>query len=127
MAYEELKQEIERLTGVPANLLTGETAEENINQAEALLAYKRRLEASRPKSTKEQFGEWFNAQLGRDSLQDGTNDTTAAIRWGEAETVPLYPDTKDGGTKSLGLAPDDRPNWEQFAEIVRRETDLDPR
>lgn len=48
MTIEELKQTIEQRTGVPASFLTGETAEENIAQAKALLAYKREAQQQRP-------------------------------------------------------------------------------
>lgn len=38
MSIDEFKQTIEQRVGVPANHLTGETAEENIAQAKVLLA-----------------------------------------------------------------------------------------
>lgn len=63
MNTEELKQEIAQRTGIPAALLTGETAEENIAQAKALLAYKREHEAQRPKTAQEQFADWIGGQL----------------------------------------------------------------
>ena len=63
MTIEELKQTIEQRTGVPASFLTGETAEENIAQAKALLAYKREAQQQRPKTTAEQFSDWLGGQL----------------------------------------------------------------
>ncbi len=42
-----IKESINRRTGVPASLLTGETAEEVVARAKAVLAYKREHEAQR--------------------------------------------------------------------------------
>lgn len=61
MDIEELKQEIEDYTGIPADSLTGETAEENIAQAKALLAYKR----EQGKTTRDQFTTWMNEREGK--------------------------------------------------------------
>ena len=58
----ELKHTIVECTGVPSSLLTGETAEENIAQAKALLAYKREYQNGKlqlPTRHKE-HKEWFD-------------------------------------------------------------------
>lgn len=76
MSIEDLKREIEARTGIPAPLLTGETAEENISQAKAFLAYKREYDATRPKSARDKFAEWAAAELGTATPQD---NITAAL------------------------------------------------
>ena len=85
-----IRQEIEKVSGVPASLLTGETLEENIAQAKAMLAYKKGKDGagggSDPgaldalhidllvkdpdktltrKSPAEQFADWLNKSGGR--------------------------------------------------------------
>lgn len=42
MDISNIKAEIEKQTGIPASLLNGETVEENIAQAKAILAYKQK-------------------------------------------------------------------------------------
>ena len=61
MKVEELKQIIEKRAGVPANLLTGETIEENISQAKALIVFKKQQEqkAGQTASAREQFAAWL--------------------------------------------------------------------
>jgi len=67
MIIEEIKLEIEKQTGVPASLLKGETVEENIAQAKALLAYKQEhaepTAPQQPQTPAEQFAGWFEQQL----------------------------------------------------------------
>ena len=60
MEIENLKQEIENRTGVPAAILSGDTAEENIAQAKALLAYRN----SQEKPTRDQFADWLDEKMG---------------------------------------------------------------
>ncbi len=107
MTIEEIKQTIEQHTGVPASLLTGETAEENIAQAKALIAYKRELiaykreyEQQRPKTTAEQFSDWIGGQL----------------------------ENTDGQTKKADNLPDPRPARRQFADWFSdwQKTEFDP-
>ena len=67
MSIEDVKKDIERRTGVPANLLTGETEEELVAQSKALLAYKKSAAPAQipaPKrTTREQFAEWIGQQM----------------------------------------------------------------
>lgn len=68
----EIREQISEKSGVPVDLLTGDTLEENVAQAKALLAYKRECEniqgnsesgtnqITRPQTTKEQFANWLN-------------------------------------------------------------------
>lgn len=55
---DELKAQIETRAGIPANLLKGESQEEILAEAKALLIFKKQHEEQRPKSTREQFTEW---------------------------------------------------------------------
>ena len=114
MSLEELKQEIELQTGVPASLLIGETAEENIAQAKALLAYKREAEAQKPKSPREQFAEWINGG----ECSNGSGEALQAIEEKVRVEAGGYPITQDGG-EALNM-PDMRPTREQFSEWLNR-------
>lgn len=126
MTVEELKQEIAQRTGVPAALLNGETAEENIAQAKALLAYKRECDEQRPKTTAEKFSDWLNAQAGEDAPQAAPEAATTALEAATQATATAggYPIVRDGGEAS-GL-PDPRPAREQFAEWLQKKTAFDP-
>lgn len=89
MTLEELKQSISDKTGVPVNLLTGETAEENIARAKAILAFKRE---QKPKTTAEQFAEWLR---GGNTDQDTASQALADL---ETEVLHPYPAVRDGGS-----------------------------
>lgn len=93
MTIEELKAKIENNAGVPAVLLNGETAEENIAQAKALLAYKRRTEQeqSHNKSTGEQFAEWFSKSAGIEAENDPAIQALQIIE-NEMRIVPVLND-----------------------------------
>lgn len=121
MNLEELKNEIEQRTGIPAKLLTGETPEENISQAKALLAYKREHEAQQPKSTAEQFADWLNAKQGIDP-EDKEGAALTDIEEAVRVAAGGYPMAKDGG--EVTNLPDPRPAREQFAEWLDRKGSL---
>lgn len=123
MTVEDVKKTIEQRTGVPAHLLTGETAEEAIAQAKALLAYRKEHEAQRPKHTREQFAEWMQAQQGTNS-QDTTSAALAEIEEAARVEAGGYPRTKDGG-EVTGL-PDARPARDQFAEWMEKQMAFNP-
>lgn len=124
MNIDELKTAIEQGTGIPASLLTGETEEENIAQAKAFLAYKRESEATRPKSTREQFKEWLNASQG---IEEPDTAGAALEEIQEALRVEAggYPKVPDGGTPA-GDFPDPRPNREKFAEWLGQASAFNP-
>lgn len=125
MTIDELKQAIEQRTGVPAALLNGETAEENIALAKTLLAYKKEHEAQRPKSTSELFAEWFTAKQGietRDAAGEAMADIEEAVRV-EAGGYPIVKDA----TMDYRPLPDSRPAREQFAEWFSKKTAWDPK
>lgn len=127
MTIDELKQQIEQRTGVPASLLNGETWEENIAQAKALLAYRKQGEAERPKSNAEKFGEWFNALQG---VEEQDEAGAALNEIAEAARVDAggYPSVNDGGNPYINgrQAPDGRSTAEQFAEWFSNKTAFDP-
>lgn len=124
MNIDEIKQEIEKRTGVPASLLNGETAEENIAQAKALLAYKREAEAERPKSTREQFTEWLNAQQNAEA-QDTAGAALAQIEERARIEAGGYPILKDNG--GAGVDPgDSRTARQQFTEWAEKALAFDP-
>ena len=142
MTIEELKQRIEDRAGVPVSLLTGETAEEIIANAKAMLAFKRENETQRPKTTREQFTEWLNAQTeGRAQRAAGSlghnyeapqKDPASAALEEVIEAYRLeaggYPYTKDGGNPYINgsQAPDPRPAREQFADWFGGVSAFDP-
>lgn len=123
MTIEELKQEIEQRTGVSACLLNGETAEENIAQAKAVLAYKKEHEAQRTKTAAEQFGAWFNALQGIEA-PDAAGEALADIEKTARAEAGKYPITRDGG-EVTGL-PDPRSARDQFVEWFDNITAYDP-
>lgn len=55
------RQDLEKVTGVPATLLTGDTIEENLALAKALNAYKDSMQAQEPTTPAGKFAAWFNA------------------------------------------------------------------
>lgn len=59
MNIEQVRKEIEKKLGVPAELLTGSTIEENVKQAVDILDYKSQFETPEKKSPAKQFSEWI--------------------------------------------------------------------
>ncbi len=116
MTIDELKQQIEQRAGLPASLLKGETPEEILTAAEALLTYKQQCEEERPKSTAEQFSAWFNAVQGTEE-----QDTAAKALAEIADSYRMeYPQIKDGGSPYIDIRqiPDGRDPAVKFAEIL---------
>lgn len=126
MTIEELRQEIAQRAGVPANLLTGETVEENIAQARALLAYKRDMEEQeQPEDTAGQFARWLRTNDGIERTDGAALDDIAKQARMEAGS---YPEVEDGGTPYINgrAAPDTRPAAEQFSEWLQEQTAITP-
>ena len=124
MILDELKQTIEKQTGIPACLLNGETAEENIAQAKALLAYKREAHAQRPKTAREEFAEWLNAQEGIEE-PDTAGEALAQIEEQARVDAGGYPMIRDGGSANVNLG-DGRSAKEKFAEWAGQKLSYDP-
>lgn len=126
MNIDDIKNQIEQRTGVPASLLNGETVEENIAQAKAFLAYKRQVEQEQPKSTKEQFKEWIQEESGMEPEKDEAaaylDDLTEEARI-EAGGYPIVP---DGGEANIPLT-DSRPTSEKFVDWFYDVSAWDPK
>ena len=120
---EELRQTIEERTGIPSKLLKGETCEEVIVSAKAMVAYKREQEEQRPRSTTEQFKEWID---GREGIE--AQDTAGAALADIEEAVRIagggYPRITDAG-EVTGLS-DPRNTQQQFSEWFNNKSALDP-
>lgn len=91
----DVKQEISDATGIPAELLTGDTPEENIARAKALLAY--RSEATRPQTPAEQFAEWADKSGIWPKAPEGSAALDAIAERIRAEAGRGYPEIKDAG------------------------------
>ena len=124
MTLEEVKQAIEQHAGVPAALLTGETAEENIAQAKALLAYRREQTPKRPRSPEEQFAEWLNQVQGIEA-QDEAGMALARIEAQAKAEAGGFPSVADS-TVTADRMPDPRSPEEQFAEWLGQRTAYNP-
>lgn len=122
MTLEELKREITDKIGIPAALLNGETIEENIAQAKALLAYRRET-AQQSKSKAEKFAEWFRATQGIEE-PDAARDALNEIE----ERAKGYITTPDGGNTFINGKdnPDGRSAADQFAEWFAENTAYNP-
>lgn len=124
MTIEEIRQRIEKETGIPASLLIGETAEETISQAKALLAYKREAEDPEPQSTRDQFSNWMQLQLGIEA-EDPGGQALASITE-EVLASPYYPELHDGGeVDTSGL--DSRSTREKFADYISPKIAFNPK
>ena len=99
MTNEEIKNLITEKTGVPAEMLTGETAEENLERARALLSWRRENKEAAPPDPREEFASWIRSQTGQ------PEETPEAALDVIAETVRIdnggYPKAPDGGTSHL--------------------------
>jgi len=127
MTLEEIKVRIVNDTGIPAHLLTGSTPAAVIEQAQTLLEIKSTTAAKAPRSTAEQFAEWFNSQTGQESRPA---DPALAALADIAEEVRVssggYPIVRDGGEAAEMRQNDPRPARDKFAEWFYKETAFDP-
>lgn len=124
MNIEEIKQAIEQRTGIPGPLLTGETAEEVISTAKALLAFWRENAEQKPKTARDQFSDWFGAVQG---IEEPDIKLNALLEIEEAARVDAggYPRVKDGTVEQNPL-PDPRPAAEQFTDWFLQKTAFNP-
>lgn len=139
MTTEEVKQEIAQRAGIPETLLTGESVEENIAQAKAILAYKREHETQRTKTTQEQFSDWLGGRLeGMNKQRAATlgleytppeKDTAGAALAEIEERARVeaggYPTVRDGGSDNVDLG-DGGSTKEHFASWIGRQLAFDP-
>lgn len=127
MTVEDFKKLIEQRAGVPAALLDGSTPEEVLAKARSLIEYRGRNEAQRPKTTSEQFKDYFRAQMGEAEPKDEAGAALVEIAELLRQAQGGYPLTPDGGEIDHTGLPDPRPAQEQFAAWFSQKTAYDPR
>ena len=123
MTAEEFKLHISEKTGIPIHLLKGETPEEDLIHAQALLAYKKEAEKNRPKTPREQFAEWLNQQDG--ATDPETDNPLMALKEKLRIANGGYPIVRDGGTPEHTPAAQREPR-EEFAEWFASKTAFNP-
>lgn len=130
MNHEEFKKLISKKTYIPIPLLTGETPEEDIAIARALVAF--RAEHDKEfKTTRQQFAEYL-AELDGVEVQSDTqkaiNELEDSLRTSLSADMaqPSYPRVTDLGEANVQTG-DGRPTNEQFAEWLGQQTAFDPR
>lgn len=125
MTLEDIKKQIEQKTGVPASLLTGETAEEAISQAKALLSYRGQNSPEKVKSTEEKFADWFRASQG---IEEQDEESAALAEIAEAARIAAgdYPSVRDGGEVDTSRFKDGRPAIEQFEDWFKEKDKFNP-
>ena len=117
-----IKREIEKVSGVPASLLTGETWQENINQAKAIINYKNITAEKRTPTTSEQFARWINPRLGIENI-DTTTQALATLEIQAKQAESNFPFVADKGETT---APDGRSTVEKFGEWASNKLSYDP-
>ena len=122
---QEVKNRLSERTGIPVNLLKGETLEELVAECKALLLYKREHEAAKPKTTAEQFAEWAQKCYGEGGeVEDNIAANVDAFALEIRRDIMGEPIVRDGG-EVTGL-PTSRSTAEQFAEWFEDKTAYDP-
>ncbi len=129
MSIDELKAEISARTGVPVSLLSGETAEEAIAQARTLLDFKKDSGTAPPKTTKEQFGEWFRSRTGEADPLDVAGNALSEIEEVARVSAGGYPRVQDGGGPYINgvQLPDGRSPADQLRDWLNDRMAFDPR
>lgn len=113
MNNDEFKSHIASKTGIPEELLTGETPEENLSLAASLLAFKRDSASTPHKSTSQQFADWVNSQTGEEP-QSEISAVLSDLREAANAAPSTYPNVQDGG-EIVGL-PDKQSARDLFVE-----------
>lgn len=107
-----LKQTASEKTGVPVNLISGETAEEIAASAAALAAYKRDSYENAP--TRDKFAAWINGS------------TPAEVVPEPVPAAPAYPIVPDGG-EPQNVSSGPRDPRDAFTEWFADISAFDPR
>lgn len=119
-----LKQTASEKTGVPVNLISGETAEEIAANAAALATFKRQYTEAQPATkqltAREQFAEWLN----------NASNNGVTIEEPAADPAPIesggYPIVPDGGEpQNIDYGP--RDPRDAFNEWFYQVSAFDPR
>lgn len=125
-----LKKVIEQRTGIPSELLTSETEKGTIEQARALLAYKKQCEKQcedqREKTNSEQFSDWFKEYTGTEAEDDPAEKALAEVAEAYAESSRLYPSVPDGGEVDHRGIPDGKSPAEHFWDWFLDQTAWNP-
>lgn len=119
MNHDELKQTIENQTGIPVNILSGETDDEIINYAKNLIALKNDFDSKRTKSAREQFSEMMTFET------SDQNAILEEIREQSRIDSGGYPRLHDGGCVNVNVG-DHRTPREQFAKWADKKMSYDP-
>lgn len=99
----ELRDRIESEIGIPGSLLTGETDEDIMVKARAILAFRREQmeaqEVAPPKDTRESFSRFLNENYGSGEATPGISDEARleAIN----DEIHKIPRVRDGSTEHL--------------------------
>ncbi len=127
MTLDELKQEIEKRTGVPASLLQGNTTEDTLSIAKDLLMIRNGYRAHEAMTNAEKFSRWFNDQMGENG-EPLNNDFLALDEIAEQVRIDNggYPRTADPGEIDTSNMPDGRSTAEQFEEWMNKQFTFDP-
>ncbi len=121
MTIDEVRQIISERTGVPADLLTGETPEEIVTRAKALIALKVQHQ-NNPQTPKEQFARFMQANFtgeDADPFQD-LKDVAEDIREASGGYSRKITDAGEASHSSNGTAK------EQFAQFMADKLAYDP-
>lgn len=112
MTLDKFKDAVERRTGVPASLLSGETEEEVIARAKALLVLKRESAAKALErtgsTTADHFRDWYATQTGEENNNAGQDPEDTQ------QKSAGYPQLQDNGeiqTPDLRTARDQFVDW----------------
>lgn len=127
---EQIREVVSKETGIPADILTGETQEEIIAQARAILNLKQSQadaqaqeaqddqQPTQPKTTAQQFAEWAAAALGEQTVEDNGLARTLDAMAQEAEQAQGYAPLRNPG-EPTAPAPTPPSTAEQFSEWTR--------
>lgn len=123
MILDDINAEITEKTGIPGELLTCATPEENIAKARKILEYRESCEAERPKTTRELFAECIEGPMSHQPSQAAVDLAAIESRLG-LDTSTSYPAIKDhSGPLNLG---DPRTPQQQLGDYVYSKLAYDP-
>lgn len=112
MTIEELKETISKRTGMPVNILSGETEEEVFSRAKSILDFQQK-DGQQPKPTNEQFSDYMH-DIGF-AEGERTKAPAEVLSDIEIELHPPYPQVSDGG--EVAIPPTSKTNKELFSDF----------
>lgn len=129
MTLEEFKCKTSETTGIPVNLLEGETGEEVVSRAKMLYALKQKNDVIMPqqKTCQEQFADWFKQY---ETMKYGEEEKPINIFEGLTNTARevdgLFPSIPDTSIDPLTNGMTGETPEEQFALWFKERTAYDP-